>query len=233
MPRGADGSTIWGWSERPSRCAAAADNPISGDAKSSRRRRRRLEAHARLLPCGRCQTLVGPYHSAIGEFSGKGPTADEWKWGVDSMRQVAEHAEQAGVGLAVEYLNRFEMLPAEHGGRYRPIHSRGEPSELPDDVRHLSCQHRREEPGRGDSNGRAADDLVHISENDRSTPGTGNIPWTATFDALKSVGYHGWLVVEAFGLACRRLWPRRKISPDVSKRRTACARCLIVHAPRN
>ena len=52
--------------------------------------------------------LAGPFHSAFGYFSGAGPTSDEWKWAVDSMRQVAEHADACGVTLAVEYLNRFE-----------------------------------------------------------------------------------------------------------------------------
>ena len=33
----------------------------------------------------------------LGVFTGAGPTEDEWKWGVDSMRQVAEHAGEVGV----------------------------------------------------------------------------------------------------------------------------------------
>ena len=39
---------------------------------------------------------------------------------------------------------------------------------------------------------------VHISENDRGTPGDGHIPWDETFQALKSVNYNGWLTIEAF-----------------------------------
>jgi len=42
---------------------------------------------------------------------------------------------------------------------------------------------------------------VHISENDRGTPGKGHIDWPATFKALKSGGYDKWLVIEAFGRA--------------------------------
>jgi len=53
--------------------------------------------------------MAGPYHSAMGVFSGKGPTSDEWKWSIDCMRQVAEHAAKTKVMLAVEYLNRFEI----------------------------------------------------------------------------------------------------------------------------
>src|SRR5438309_1573123 len=40
---------------------------------------------------------------------------------------------------------------------------------------------------------------VHISENDRGTPGTGSVRWDETFDSLGDIGYDGWLTVEAFG----------------------------------
>ena len=53
--------------------------------------------------------------------------------------------------------------------------------------------------------------LVHISENDRSTPGKGNVRWAENFDALKEVGYDGWLMVEAFGLALPELAAATKI----------------------
>lgn len=84
------------------------DNPISSDAAN---RQRGVEGNKKVLDC--CAALgatklVGPFHSAIGVFSGAGPTSDEWKWGVDSMRQTAEHAGKCGVTLGVECLNRFE-----------------------------------------------------------------------------------------------------------------------------
>ena len=40
---------------------------------------------------------------------------------------------------------------------------------------------------------------VHISENDRGTPGRGHVPWADTFRALREGGYDGWLTIEAFG----------------------------------
>jgi D-psicose/D-tagatose/L-ribulose 3-epimerase len=42
---------------------------------------------------------------------------------------------------------------------------------------------------------------VHISENDRGTPGKGHIDWDGTFKALRSGGYDNWLVIEAFSRA--------------------------------
>jgi D-psicose/D-tagatose/L-ribulose 3-epimerase len=58
-----------------------------------------------------------------------------------------------------------------------------------------------------------ADQLVHvhISENDRSTPGEGHVDWDTSFATLKEVGYDGWLVVEAFGLALPDLAAATKI----------------------
>ena len=84
------------------------DNPISSDPAI---RQHAIELNKRTLDC--CQaigaeSLVGPFHSAIGIFSGAGPTEDEWKWGVDVMRQTAEYAETCNVLLGVEMLNRFE-----------------------------------------------------------------------------------------------------------------------------
>jgi len=59
----------------------AEDNPISPDAAV---RAKGVENTKRAIDC--CQavgaeTLVGPYHSALGCFSGRVPTKDEWKWG--------------------------------------------------------------------------------------------------------------------------------------------------------
>jgi D-psicose/D-tagatose/L-ribulose 3-epimerase len=198
----------------------AADNPISPDPKI---RAAGVAATKRTLDCCQaagCETLVGPYHSAIGEFSGSGPTADEWNWGVESMQRVADHAGKVGVNLAVEYLNRFEIYL---------LNSAADAARFCREVNHPNCRmmydtfHANiEEKNIAEAIRTAAPQLihVHISENDRSTPGQGGIPWAATFDALKSVGYQGWLVVEAFGLAlpaivaATKIWRRMFESED-------------------
>ncbi|NNE76522.1 MAG: sugar phosphate isomerase/epimerase, partial [Pricia sp.] len=38
----------------------------------------------------------------------------------------------------------------------------------------------------------------HISENDRGTPGSGQVNWSDTFRGLKEINYDGWLTIEAF-----------------------------------
>jgi D-psicose/D-tagatose/L-ribulose 3-epimerase len=187
------------------------DNPISSDAKI---RATGIEATKRTLDCCHAlgaTALCGPYHSAIGLFSGAGPTQDEWKWGIDSMRAVAEHAKSVGVMLAVEYLNRFETYF---------LTCAADTVEFIKAVDHPSCRmmydtfHANiEEKGIAAAIRTAAPYTVHvhISENDRSTPGQGHVAWKETFDTLNEVGYDGWMVVEAFGLALPEISAATKI----------------------
>jgi len=188
-----------------------ADNPMSPDPAV---RRKGVEANKRNLDCcaaAGCETMAGPFHSALGQFSGKGPTADEWKWAVDSMREVAEHAQKVNVKLGVEYLNRFEcylLNTAADGARfcrevnhpycqmmYDTFHAHIEEKNVPAAIRALKgCLVH-----------------VHVSENDRSTPGQGNVRWAENFDTLHEIGYDNLMVVEAFGLALEKLVPATKI----------------------
>lgn len=189
----------------------AGDNPISPSASV---RKAAVDAMKRTLDCCHAagvKMLVGPTHSAIGEFSGKGPTDDEFKWGVETMRVVADHAATAGVTIATEYLNRFEnyfltsvaqtvkfVQAVDHPHvrmMYDTFHANIEEKDLTAAI-HAAAPWTR---------------LVHISENDRSIPGTGHVHWDETFDALRAANYDGWMVVEAFGLALPNIAAATKI----------------------
>jgi D-psicose/D-tagatose/L-ribulose 3-epimerase len=39
---------------------------------------------------------------------------------------------------------------------------------------------------------------VHISENDRGTPGEGHVSWDESFSTLAKIGYDGWYTIEGF-----------------------------------
>jgi D-psicose/D-tagatose/L-ribulose 3-epimerase len=187
------------------------DNPISPDPAV---RRLGLENNKRTIDCCQAvgaQTLVGPYHSALGHFSGSGPSQDEWQWAVEGMRATAEHADQATVMLAVEYLNRFETyLLNTAADTARFVQEVDHPRfRMMYDTFHANI----EEKDKSQAIQAAAPYLahVHISENDRSTPGAGGVDWQSTFDSLHRVGYDGWMVIEAFGLALPELAAATKI----------------------
>jgi D-psicose/D-tagatose/L-ribulose 3-epimerase len=197
------------------------DNPISPDAAI---RAKGVALTKQTLDCcaaAGVETLVGPYHSALGYFSGAGPTEDEWKWGVDSMRQVAEYAGQVGVNLGVEALNRFECYF---------LNTHADSTRFVREVDHAACgmmydtfHANIEEKSVTDAVKAGGDKMVHIhiSENDRSTPGQGGVRWDENFDAIVSSGYDGWLVIEAFGLAlpeiaaATKIW-RRMYSDEIT-----------------
>lgn len=56
---------------------------------------------------------------------------------------------------------------------------------------------------------------VHLSENDRGTPGTGQVQWEATFAALRKINYDRWLVIEAFGRALPDLAAATRVWRDL------------------
>jgi D-psicose/D-tagatose/L-ribulose 3-epimerase len=189
----------------------AEDDPISPDAKV---RAKGVELTSKALDC--CEALgakllAGPYYAALGRFSGAGPSKDEWRWGVDSVRAMAEHAKGCGVTLALEPLNRFEIYL---------LNSAADGARFVREVRHPNCRlmydtfHANiEEKSISGAIAGIVDELVHvhISENDRSTPGRGQVNWSETFDSLARIGYDGWLTIEAFGLALPALAAATKI----------------------
>ncbi len=161
------------------------------------------------------ETVCGPYHSAIGVFSGNGPTTDETQRAADVLRSVADHAKAANLMLAIEYLNRFEcyllntVAQAKHlvglvnhpnvRTMYDSFHAHIEEKDPAAAIRAVApvLAH------------------VHISENDRGTPGTGQVHWDATFAALKEIKYDGWMVIEAFGRALPDLAAATRIWRDL------------------
>jgi len=190
------------------------ENPISPDAAKRQAGIDRLKKAVDMCAAAGATHLCGPIHSALGEFTGQGRTEDEWKWGKESLAQAADYAKQADVVLTLEYLNRFEcyfLNCAEDCARFaREVdHSH---LKVMYDTFHANI----EEKSPASAIRSCADQLVHvhISENDRSTPGEGGVNWDANFAALKEVAYDGWLVIEAFGLAlpdlaaATRIWRR-------------------------
>ncbi|MGK0220584.1 MAG: D-psicose/D-tagatose/L-ribulose 3-epimerase [Planctomycetota bacterium] len=142
--------------------------------------------------------IAGPFHSAYAHFHGRPATQDERGRCAEVMHAAAEIAGAAGITLACEALNRFECYvlntAAEGAALVKAV---DHPSfKLLYDTHHAHIEEKDSAAAirfLGDSIGH-----VHVSENDRGTPGSGQVAWVDSFRALQAIGYDGWLMIEAF-----------------------------------
>ena len=177
---------------------SAAHNPISADAVIRAAAVAKVTADIALSHALGAESLVGPMHSGHKEFCGRGPNEQEFQRCVEFLQTVGEDAQQAGVLLAVEPLNRFECyflntaeqaaqlidavdLPAV-GVLYDTHHANIEENNVYEAICGLGSRIKQ----------------LHISESHRGTPGTGSIDWDSSFRALQDLNYQGWVVIEAF-----------------------------------
>ncbi len=195
-------------------------NPISPDASIRNAAVERLKWAIEMNHILGSVALCGPYHSPLGVFSGSGPTAVEKGHAVEVLQKAAEFAAQAKLTLAIEYLNRFECYFLTTAADARAlVKAVDHPSfRCMYDTFHAHIEEKSQAAGVA-----ACRDVfahVHISENDRGTPGTGQVRWDEAFRAIRETGYDGWCVIEAFGralpdlAAATRVWRDLFPSPE-------------------
>jgi D-psicose/D-tagatose/L-ribulose 3-epimerase len=189
-------------------------NPISPDASVRARAIDDLKRKIEFASILGSTALCGPYHSPLGVFSGEGATEDEKKRAADVHRVAAEFAAPAKVQLAIEYLNRFECYflntAADAAAHVQRV---GHPSfRMMYDTFHANIEEKDPIAAFRDHSDVIAH--FHVSENDRGTPGRGNVPWQETFAALRRANYSGWLTIEAFGRALPALAAATRVWRD-------------------
>lgn len=197
-------------------CTAIIPDPDADPTSADAQVRARGLAHLDwILDCADAlgaQVIGGPFHAPIGHFTGSGPTRDEWQRGAEAHHRMAETAAARGMRLALEPLNRFEthfLNTADQAARYCTMvdhpafgimydtfHAHIEEKDQPAAIARLAGQI----------------NVLHVSENDRGTPGRGQIDFDAVFSGVKATGFDGWVVMEAFGAgvpeiaAATRIW---------------------------
>ena len=195
-------------------------NPISADAGH---RKGGLEHLNWAIDCSEAlgsEILCGPFYQPLGVFTGEGPSEDEKKRAAQVHQEASDYAAKANVTLAVEYLNRFECYFLNTmADTAKFVKSVNKPNYgVLFDTFHANIEEK-------DPVGCIGPNIdiikhVHISENDRGTPGKGHVDFSGTFKALRSGGYDGWFMIEAFGralpdlAAATRVWRDFFPSPD-------------------
>jgi D-psicose/D-tagatose/L-ribulose 3-epimerase len=173
-------------------------NPVSPDAAVRRRGLDEIRFGIDAAHVLGSTVLSGPFQTSYAVFTGAGPTEQELVWSADVLRAAAEHAAQAGIVLAVEFLNRHEgylintleqsaalAARVDHpafGVLYDTHHAHAEE----DDVAAAMTAHG------------ASIKHVQASENNRGALGAGQVSWSRTAAALGDIGYDGWVAAEAF-----------------------------------
>lgn len=116
----------------------------------------------------------------------------------ESMNRVLDVAENEGVTICVEAVNRFEsalLNTAEEVMRYLDMVGRKNLGVLLDTY-HMNI----EENNIGNAIRLVGSKLKHFhtGENNRNIPGRGHLNWNEIFGALKEIGYQGRIVSEPF-----------------------------------
>lgn len=120
----------------------------------------------------------------------------EWELAVDSLRQLAGYAEQCGVVLGLEPINRYETFLVNNLDQALKFITEVGSSQL---QLHLDTFHMNlEEVDIAETIRRAGERLVnlHVSDSNRQAPGLGHFDFTSLIRALKEVGYTGCLTLE-------------------------------------
>lgn len=133
--------------------------------------------------------------STVGKIVPDGTPDEEWTWAVESLKEIHEHANKAGVVMAIEALNRFEThfitrgeqalaladaVSPEVGVCLDAFHMNIEEVDLLETIRAIGP--------------RIKD--FHLADNNRMACGMGALDWPAIVGALRDVNYDGALTVE-------------------------------------
>jgi len=144
----------------------------------------------------------GPVYSSVGKtrFISDDQKKRERDWCIENLLKVSKIADDCGVIVGVEPLNRFEtdmintadqalslVKEVNHPNikvSLDTFHCNIEEKSIPDTIRKVGKEL-----------------LCHIqaNESDRGTPGTGNVDWIGIKQALDDIGYDKAIVIETFG----------------------------------
>ena len=195
-------------------------NPISPDKDQRERSISHLRDCVKAAAEMGARLLGGPILAPIGYLPGHRPTVDEWTWATEACHSLVEVLNLYEVTLSLEPVNRSEthflrtatdakklcldVADAHFGVTIDTFHSNIEERSLPGAIKELGPVLRH----------------MHMSENDRGLLGKGHIDFRGLCDALHSIHYSGFLIIEGFGFDPSEpgspgfLWADPSVSPE-------------------
>lgn len=138
--------------------------------------------------------LYAPWGQCISRDSGKANI----NYSLENLHKLGEYAKEKGVVLALEMINRYEsyfLNTVEDGNGYLKLINH------PNVKLHFDTFHgNMEEKNMKQAliNGGSHIYHVHVCENDRGIPGSGQINWNDVKEGLEHISYHRWITLESF-----------------------------------
>jgi D-psicose/D-tagatose/L-ribulose 3-epimerase len=135
---------------------------------------------------------------------------ERWNRAVEALRAVALLAEDHGVTLALEPINRYETdLVTTSDQAARMVGEIDHPNVgILLDTYHMNIEEKR--LGEALTSAGAHLAHLHVVENDRGVPGSGHIAWPEVAASLRELGYRGRATLEMF------VQPDLDVSSDLS-----------------
>ncbi|TFG08959.1 MAG: sugar phosphate isomerase/epimerase [Promethearchaeota archaeon] len=158
--------------------------------------------------------IGGVVYKAGGIFTGEAPTSEEWNFSVESMREIANYAQDFDISIGVEQINRYETYfinTARDAVKYCKDVGKSNLFVLLD-THHLILEELNIYEAIVNT-GKLVGHF-HTSENNRGIPGTGLVNWKEVYEALRDINYDGWLVIESFYVGFGNVWKPLASSPE-------------------
>ncbi len=154
--------------------------------------------------------------STVGKVTPMASPEEEWAWCVAGLKECQAHAEQEGVRIGVEPLNRFETYFINRADQAAAMaRDVGGTCGVALDIFHMNIEEADWAQAIRDTGDLLVD--FHVADNNRMPPGQGAIDWEALVRELAGVGYDGYLTVEFVATVDRSPLSKRQEIADASE----------------
>ncbi|MEM2902402.1 MAG: sugar phosphate isomerase/epimerase family protein [Candidatus Bathyarchaeia archaeon] len=139
----------------------------------------------------------------------------EWEFGVESVRLAGKHAEDVGVTMAIEPINRYELFllnNVDQGLRFvKDVNMDGVKLML--DTFHMNI----EETDPAASIRKAGEYLVHlhVADSNRQSVGRGHTDFKGIVKSLKEINYKGYLAMEPLPPTAANVYDLSQLDPSL------------------
>lgn len=133
--------------------------------------------------------------SVVGKVKPLASAAEEWKWAVESLKEVAAFAQDNGIKTGIEPLNRFETyFIKRHDQALRLVEEVGYDMRVVLDAFHINIEEEDWRQAIRNVGSRLLD--FHVADNNRKPCGQGRYDWAEVVGILKEIQYQGPMTAE-------------------------------------